>query len=131
MESHKIDLSHRPISNKFWPAGLKNIIYLIETTNNFHIYSFICNILFPKNKALQLKDAMSIIQLFNEVPNWPTSVVSLDQRFSTAGTWRPGLNFINILCTAFTLADPKSIKRCWLLNCIFYTFGSYGRKSCT
>jgi len=27
-----------------------------------------------------------------------------------------GLNFINILCTAFTLADPKSVRRCWWLN---------------
>ncbi len=24
---------------------------------------------------------------------------------------KSGLNFINILCTAFTLADPKSVKR--------------------
>jgi hypothetical protein len=24
----------------------------------------------------------------------------------------PELNFINVLCTAFMLADPKSIKRC-------------------
>ncbi len=23
----------------------------------------------------------------------------------------PGLNFINVLCTAFTLADPESVKR--------------------
>jgi hypothetical protein len=23
----------------------------------------------------------------------------------------PGLNFINIICTAFTLADPESVKR--------------------
>ncbi len=24
--------------------------------------------------------------------------------------WTPGLNFINVLCTAFTLVDPKSVK---------------------
>ncbi len=23
----------------------------------------------------------------------------------------PGVNFINVLCTAFTCADPKSVKR--------------------
>jgi len=27
--------------------------------------------------------------------------------------------------------DPKSVKRHWWLNCIFYTFGIYERKSCT
>ncbi len=42
-----------------------------------------------------------------------------------------GLNFINILSTAFTLVDPKSVKRHWWLNCIFYTFGIYECKSCT
>ncbi len=41
----------------------------------------------------------------------------------------PGLNFINDLCTAFTLSDPKSVKRYWGLNCIFYAFGIYERKS--
>jgi len=34
----------------------------------------------------------------------------------------PGLNFINILCTAFTLADPESVKRYLWLNCIFLRF---------
>ncbi len=34
----------------------------------------------------------------------------------------PGLNFINILCTAFTLADPESVKRYLWLNCIFLCF---------
>ncbi len=39
--------------------------------------------------------------------------------------WPPWLNFINVLCTAFTLVDPKSVKRHWWLKCIFYTFGIY------
>jgi len=38
--------------------------------------------------------------------------------------WDPaGLNFINVLRTAFMLADLKSIKRYWWLNWIFYAFG--------
>jgi len=32
------------------------------------------------------------------------------QSFSTDGS-RSGLNFINVLRTAFTLVDPKSVKR--------------------
>jgi len=32
-----------------------------------------------------------------------------------------GLNFINVLHAAFTLADPKSVKRYWWLNWIFFT----------
>ncbi len=42
-----------------------------------------------------------------------------------------GLNIINVLHTAFTLVDPKSVKRHWWLNCIFYAFGIYECKSCT
>jgi len=41
---------------------------------------------------------------------------------------KSGVNFINVLGTAFTPADPESVKR---LNCIFYAFGIYKRKSCT
>jgi len=36
-----------------------------------------------------------------------------------------GLNFTNVLRTAFARPDPKSVKRCWRLNCIIYTFGIY------
>ncbi len=36
----------------------------------------------------------------------------------------PGLNFTNVLHTAFTLADPESVKRYLWLNCIFNTLGS-------
>jgi len=42
-----------------------------------------------------------------------------------------GVNFINVLRTAFTLVDPESVKRYWRLNCIFCAFGIYKRKSCT
>ncbi len=37
---------------------------------------------------------------------------------------RPGLNFINILRTAFTLADPKSVKDTDDLNVFFMLLGS-------
>jgi len=44
-------------------------------------------------------------------------------------SFTPGVNFINLLRTAFTHADPKSVKRYWWLNCIFYAFGIYYHKS--
>jgi len=44
---------------------------------------------------------------------------------------RIGLNFINILRTAFTRVDPKSVKRYWWLDCLFYAFELLARKSCT
>jgi len=43
----------------------------------------------------------------------------------------PGLNFINVLRTAFTLVDPKSVKNTVKSSVFFYSFGIYGRKSCT
>jgi len=43
----------------------------------------------------------------------------------------PGVNFINVLCTAFALIDPESVKRYWRINCIFCAFGIYERKSCS
>ncbi len=41
----------------------------------------------------------------------------------------PGLNFINVLLTAFMHAEPKSAKWYWWLNCIFYAFGIYECKN--
>ncbi len=41
-----------------------------------------------------------------------------------------GVNFINVLHTAFTLVDPESVKRYWWLNYIFWAFGIYEHKSC-
>jgi len=43
----------------------------------------------------------------------------------------PGVNFINILCTAFALVDPKSVKNTGKSSVSFYAFGIYKRKSCT
>ncbi len=43
----------------------------------------------------------------------------------------PGVHFINILCTAFALVDPKSIKNTVKSSMSFYAFGIYERKSCT
>jgi hypothetical protein len=40
----------------------------------------------------------------------------------------PRLNFSNIIRTASTIANPKSIKRYWWFNCIFYAYGIYKRK---
>jgi len=43
---------------------------------------------------------------------------------------RPWLNFISVLSTGFTHTDLESLKRYWWLNCIFYAFVIYERKSC-
>jgi len=40
-------------------------------------------------------------------------------RMSTAG-----VNFINVLCTAFTLVDPKSVKKIGNLTVFFMLLGS-------
>jgi len=41
-----------------------------------------------------------------------------------------GLNFINVLRTAFMFADPKCTKKEVKLAVLFGTFGTYERKSC-
>ncbi len=47
-------------------------------------------------------------------------------------TYTSGLNFINVLQTAFTLAGPKSVKKDTDdLTVFFYPFGIYECKSCT
>jgi len=43
--------------------------------------------------------------------------------------WSPGVNFINILHAAFTLVDPKSIKKIDNLTVIFTILGSSQRKA--
>jgi len=40
-----------------------------------------------------------------------------------------GLNFINVLCTAFTLADPKSVKKTVKLSIFFTLLGSASVKA--
>ena len=44
---------------------------------------------------------------------------------------RQGVNFINILRTAFVLVDPKNIRNTAKSSVSFYAFGIYERKSCT
>jgi len=43
----------------------------------------------------------------------------------------PGVNFTNILRTAFMLVDPKSVKNAVKSSVSFYAFGICERKSCT
>ncbi len=43
----------------------------------------------------------------------------------------PGVNFINVLCTAFVLIDPKGVNNTVKSSVSFYAFGIYKRKSCT
>jgi len=47
------------------------------------------------------------------------------------GPFRPGVNFINVLCTAFVLVDPESIKNTVKASVSFYAFRIYERKSRT
>jgi hypothetical protein len=42
-----------------------------------------------------------------------------------------GVNFTNILRTAFALVDPKSVKNTVKSSVSFYAFGIYKCKSCT
>jgi len=42
-----------------------------------------------------------------------------------------GLNFINVLRTAFSLVDPESVKNTVKSSVSFYTFGICACKSCT
>ncbi len=42
-----------------------------------------------------------------------------------------GVNFINVLRTAFTLVDSESIKNTVKSSVSLYTFGIYEHKSCT
>jgi len=59
---------------------------------------------------------------------------NVEKRFSASfrGKIRSsGVNFINVLPTAFMLVDPESAKNYWWLNCIFCAFGIYECKSCT
>jgi len=43
----------------------------------------------------------------------------------------PGVNFINVLRTVFTLVDPESVKNTVKSSVSFYAFGIYERKNCT
>jgi len=40
-----------------------------------------------------------------------------------------GVNFINILCTAFKRVDPKSVKRYWQLDWVLMLWGAMGVKA--
>ncbi len=42
---------------------------------------------------------------------------------------RSGVNFINVLRTAFALVDPKSVKRYWRLDWTFTLLGATGAKA--
>jgi len=44
---------------------------------------------------------------------------------------RSGVNFLNVLRTAFALVDPESVKNTVKSSVSFYAFGIYERKSCT
>ncbi len=43
--------------------------------------------------------------------------------------WGPGVNFINVLRTAFTLVGPKSVKRYWQLDWVLTLWGTTGVKA--
>ncbi len=60
-----------------------------------------------------------------------TGSCSVSKAFRVDVEWQTGVNFINVLYTAFTLVDPESVKNTVKSSVTFYTFGIYGCKSCT
>jgi len=42
---------------------------------------------------------------------------------------KPGINFINVLRTAFTRVDPKRVKRHWQLDWVLTLWGATGVKA--
>jgi len=50
---------------------------------------------------------------------------------STPKEHSAGVNFTNVLRTAFALVDPESVKNTVKSSVSFYTFGINERKSCT
>ncbi len=49
--------------------------------------------------------------------------------FQSTNLFLSGLNFINVLHTAFTLVDPKSVKRYWRLKWVLTLWAATGVKA--
>jgi len=59
----------------------------------------------------------------------PWSISHFNRYIRLGERVRAGLNFINVLHTAFTHVDPKSVKRCWRLDCVLTLWGATGGKA--
>jgi len=55
---------------------------------------------------------------------WRSALVKASGVYMLVNSIDPGLNFINVLSTAFTCADPKSVKKTVKLSIFFTLFGS-------
>jgi len=113
-----------------------------QTVEKWVVYSFLayCDITIVTLKLLssllQVSNFRIVLQVIAGCDTWKEQfgILTKNSFSSWANLWqkpRTGLNFINVLRTASTLVDPKSVKRHWWLNCIYYAFEIYERKSCT
>ncbi len=82
----------------------KHLLFYV-TTNVYFVLHFWC--------------PLSLASLLHSVGCEFPHPSKIDRFTCLTETDRPGLNFIKVLRTAFKLADPKSVKRYWWLNCIF------------
>ncbi len=96
-------------------------LYFFFIYQNSHSHFFTFNKVFSTRLSLSSKWYKFEIFIFLNY---------LDNFFLINAWPSQGINFINVLLTAFTRPDPESVKRYWWLYCIFYTFGIYECKSC-
>jgi hypothetical protein len=80
------------------------------------IYASLINILSKECKDRSIKDFLK----FDSMKNLYWVPARIRVILKSENSQKPGLNFINVLCTAFTLADPKNIKKTVKLS-IFFT----------
>ena len=68
--------------------------------------------------------------IINILTNDERKFNSLKQHVLTQIDLTPGVNFINVLCTAFTHPDPECAKKTVKSAVSFGAFGTYKRKNC-
>jgi len=115
----------------FWKLTLNNKLWNQIWNSPINIGSSM-NIMGFKVKKIEVCFSIFFLNYF-EICSFEVNHSSFGRgipRYDGVAWMSDGLNFINALRTAFTLADPESVKSYWWLNCIFYTFGIYERKSC-
>jgi hypothetical protein len=69
-------------------------------------------------------------QLFNAITEkFPKTSCMIYESYGLNDMWRFGLNFINVLLTAFTLEEPKSVKKESQVISLFTLLGSTSVKA--
>ncbi len=93
----------------------------------FNIFTLIS----MNEKYLLFYDCRALFIIAGDLQIARSSNVKLQSKSLITKILRPGVNFINILRTAFALLDPKSVKSTVKSPVSFYAFGIYECKSCT